>query len=242
MMHSIARTTIMRQVGWIFPLAAAIALSWNADLGAQGQTTSQFGTRGPAGQIGSNLTGSLVGQNTTFGSTLGGTGGQLFGGTQGGTLLGSSTSGFVGRSDNAGRFVGDQRVGQQSGAATGQRQFGNTGTGRTSQARLGNQASARGQGQAERHVIRPRQEIAFQYPGRDLSLLSGEVTVRFGRLVQSNASLQGVAIEITPQGAAVLTGAVADENSKKLAEILVRLEPGVRSVVNELTLAAAKQP
>ena len=237
----------MRQVGWIFSLAAAIALYWNADLGAQGQTTSQFGTRGPAGQIGSNLTGSIVGQGTTFGSTLGGTGGQPFGGTQGGTQLGgtqlgTSTTGFVGRSDNAGRFVGDQRVGQQSGAATGQRQFGNAGTGRTNQARFGNQAGARGQGQAARRVIRPRQEIAFQYPGRDISVLSGEVTERFGRLVRRNASLQGVAIEITPQGAAVLTGAVADEDSKKLAEILVRLEPGVRSVVNELTLAAAQHP
>ncbi len=228
----------MRQVGWIFSLAAVIAFSWNADLGVQGQTTSQFGTRGPASQIGSNLTGSMVGQGTTFGSTLGGVGGQLFGGMQ----LGTSTTGFVGRSDNVGRFVGDQRVGQQAGAATGQRQFGNARTGRTNQARFDNQARARSQGQAGRRVIRPRQEIAFQYPGRDISVLSGEVTGRFGRLVRRNASLQEVVIEITPQGAAVLTGVVADEDSKKLAEILVCLEPGVRSVVNELTLVADKQP
>ncbi len=227
----------MRQVGWLHSLAVAMLLILNSDLGAQQRTTSQFGTQGTAGQIGSNLTGSIVGQGTTFGSTVGGTGSQLFGGTQ----LGSSTTGFVGQSDNTGRFVGDQRIGQQSGAVSGQRQFGNAGPGRTNQSRSGNQAGIRGQGQAARRVIRPRQMIAFAYPGRDISVLSGEVTGRFVRMERSDISLQGVAIEITPQGTAVLTGVVADEGSKKLAELMVRLEPGVRSVVNKLTLVVAQQ-
>ncbi|MEO2049909.1 MAG: BON domain-containing protein [Pirellulales bacterium] len=232
----------MRHVCWKFSLAAAIALSCSANLVAQGQSSSQFGTQGPAGQIGSNLTGSMVGQGTTFGSSLGGTGGQLFGGSQGGTQLGTPTTEFVGRDDNANRFVGDQRVGQQTGAATSQPRFGNTGAGRTNQARFGNQSGPRGQGQAARRVIHPRQEIAFQYPERDKSALSGVVRGRFGQLVHRNASLQWVAIEITPQGAAVLTGIVSDENSKKLAEILVSLEPGVRKVVNKLTFTAVRQP
>ena len=217
----------MHRLGRIFTLAVASLLTCNGELYAQGGSTSQFGTQGPVGQIGSNLTGSIVGQGTTLGSpTLGGTGGgtgsQLFGGTQlGGTQLGNTTGQFVGRNDNAGGFVGDQRVGQQTGPTGNQRQFGNTGTGRANQSRFGNQARTRGQAQTQRAVIRPRQEIAFQFPDRDLSIIPREVTGRIGRIQQRNRSLQGIAIEINPEGIATLTGTVADEDAKKLAGILV---------------------
>ncbi|MCA9080559.1 MAG: BON domain-containing protein, partial [Planctomycetaceae bacterium] len=42
--------------------------------------------------------------------------------------------------------------------------------------------------------------------------------------------------EVNAEGQATLRGQVADEDQRKLAAAYVRLEPGVRSVVNELSV------
>ena len=44
------------------------------------------------------------------------------------------------------------------------------------------------------------------------------------------------------QRTATLRGAVASEYDRMLAEQLIRLEPGIRQVQNELTVAAAPAP
>ncbi len=46
--------------------------------------------------------------------------------------------------------------------------------------------------------------------------------------------LKGIDIQVTPEGVVVLSGQVESESAKRLAENLVRLEPGVRHVENHL--------
>ena len=50
--------------------------------------------------------------------------------------------------------------------------------------------------------------------------------------------ISGVEAAISDEGVATLTGRVATEDARKLAEIYSRQEPGVRSVVNELRVEA----
>jgi hypothetical protein len=242
----------------------------------QRQSQSRFGNQGPASQIGSNLTGSMVGQSTTFGNATGGLTGQPLsgnlGGAQYGTGLGATSFGttgfgtgglggmqagdsaFVGRDDTAGRFVGDQRVGQLTTPTADSRQFSNFGgnrgrgaaqagfqqnMGRFGAQQNGNRSRSGVTGEAPRRVIRPRQEIAFPYPQHEAATVSTRLSTRFGQISSRQAELQGVSVEINAQGAAILTGTVATDEAEKLAGILARLEPGVRSVANQLTVAGS---
>lgn len=237
---------------WAVPLAALCLLLVNVRL-AEGQTQSLFGSRGPAGQIGSNLTGSLVGRSSTQGigqgPGLGLTGqpltGSTFGmGTTGGLQSGTAGTqqGFVGRRDNAGRFVGNQLAGQQTLSSAG-RQGGLAGFGGTG--RFGNrgfQAGARGFGQqpgaaAERAPVRPRQRIAFSYPQRSGRSIQQSLATRLARISLRQPGLQGINVTMQEDGVAVLRGQVGSEEDRRLAAIMVRLEPGVRSVQNELSVA-----
>ena len=48
-------------------------------------------------------------------------------------------------------------------------------------------------------------------------------------------------LQINGDGIATLQGTVADEDQRKLVEAFVRLEPGVRSIVNDLSVASAAE-
>jgi hypothetical protein len=52
----------------------------------------------------------------------------------------------------------------------------------------------------------------------------------------SNPALRGVAFDMNSEGIVTLRGEVATVSARQLAANLVRLEPGVRKVVNELTV------
>lgn len=237
-----------REISW---LIAAVLCVAGGEI-ASAQTNSLFGTQGPVSQVGSDLRGSAVGTGTTFGTTsgtsVGLTGQTVSGGLTGSSGLGGTTqagtaSGFVGRNDNAGRFVGDQRVGQQS-------QQGGTGRGRQTTGNFGNRTGGGtgrafgdaqfggpgGANQRSRRVIRPRQEIAFAYPQRPNASISDSLNTHFTRISQRDPRLVSVTVVIDEQGAATLRGEVDSLQTSRLAAIMARLEPGVRSVENELTV------
>jgi hypothetical protein len=212
------------------------------------QSQSMFGNRGPASQIGSNLNGSIVGGTTTFGTQSGtgtiGLSGQPVG-ASGSTALGGATAGtqgaFVGRDDTAGRFVGDQRLGQQTTGRRGNtagRQLGNRGGGSTTGRAFGDTGQFGGQGgrNSSRRVIRPRQEIAFTYKRPAAEQINSSLNQRFTRFAARRPAMQGVTITIDQQGVATLSGQVTTAESRRLAALMVRLEPGVRSIDNQLTV------
>lgn len=82
---------------------------------------------------------------------------------------------------------------------------------------------------------RPQQRISFEYPKANLVRAQVELSQRFQRL----QTVSGAGTSITDEGVAVLTGTVANDDARKLAEALVRLEPGVRSVDNQLQVSPA---
>lgn len=246
-------------------LAGAFAVGLAADEPVRAQSNSLFGSRGPSGQIGSNLTGSRVGRSTTMGSGMGAggrgggglTGQPLTGGLGGGNVgagagmqtgqtgqAGTQQS-FVGRRNNAGRFVGDQRVGQQTTAgsayeqgATGRsRNFGNRAFGNRGMTRNGNQRGGRsGQGSESEIVVRPRYRVAFSHPEPAARSVQSSLQAQFERTSSRASGLQGVEIRVGSEGVAVLQGTVDSEADRRLAAMIARMEPGIRSVRNELTV------
>ena len=142
---------------------------------------------------------------------------------------------FVGRSDTAGTFVGNRMAGQQSIQATdigGAGQFG------------GSQFSGRGQGgfgqggfgtQSQR-VVRHSLRIAFDHPDVESAAIQTRLNTQFEQLRTSRPELQGVEIQIGSNQEVILRGQVQSEDDKKLAAMLARLEPGVRTVKNELAV------
>ena len=217
-------------------LAVAAVLCVGSIAPASAQTNSLFGNRGPASQIGSNANGAFVGQMGSLGSGL--TGQSAIG-----TQPGNSAGGLVGRNDNTNRFVGNERAGQQPGQNNSSRDFGNTGNRNRNRGAGGTgtpfgagQFAGRGQSQRARRIIRPRHEVAFSFPQRNLAAISTSLSSRFIKIGARQNGLQGLNVTVDQQGTAVLQGEVDSSKSKKLAAILARLEPGVRAVRNELTV------
>lgn len=262
---------------------SALLASFFAAQNAFAQTQSLFGNRGPAGQIGSNLSGSPAGGGSTmmgvqqgmgigmgFGmgmgmGNLGMTGqtpgaGQIgFGGfatPEAGAMAPGSAGtaqGFIGRADNAGRFIGDQRTGQQTAARAGapamqtaprfagQPQFG-TG-GQFGQTQFGQMqfGQNRGTGRAARLPMRPQGRIGFSYSERTAPAVEASLGTRFGQLASRRAELANVQATMDDNGTAVLRGRVDSEEARRLAEAMARLEPGVRAVQNELAVGAGDE-
>lgn len=82
---------------------------------------------------------------------------------------------------------------------------------------------------------RPQQRISFEYPKANLVRTQVELSQRFERL----KTVSGADTSISDEGVAVLTGTVVNDEARKLAEALARLEPGVRSVDNQLQVSPA---
>lgn len=161
-----------------------------------------------------------------------------------GTGSGSTGSGFVGRGDSEGRLVGRQQAGQQgnSRSANQPRNFNNRSA--TNFNNRSNSFNRFGRSTSRTGTFRPVQKIAFSYPRRATSTVSVSLKARFDDLSQlpNRAVLDGVSFDVDDAGMVTLRGTVDSERSRRLAMSFVRLEPGVRSVKNELTVNEADTP
>jgi hypothetical protein len=172
---------------------------------------SEFVGRGNTG-----FTGNRLSSNSTTGGTssvggMGGTGG----GATGRTGTTGSTFGRGGGSTNFAR----------SGQNFGQNNFGGNGFG---QGAFGNGSNV------NQRTVRPQPRIAFTHQPRNATQVQTAVS---GQL--SNAAALNVSnLNVTHDGAGQLTlrGSVASEDARRLAAAMARLEPGVRSVKNELVV------
>ena len=218
---------------------------------AEAQTNSLFGSAGPLSQTGttaqrSGLTtgrtsGSAFGQGIGgFGTPANSLGTSLGNVQQFGQLSNTIGQGFVGRSDNAGRFVGQQQAGQQS--TQTRRSF--RGVGTTGQPganspfgnnRFGQSGGAFG-GSSQQTILRPVHRIAFRYPQRATTAINTTLQMRFARLAARQPQFRGISVILQGDGEAVLRGTVFSAEDKRLAAHLVRLEPGVRRIRNEITV------
>lgn len=222
-----------------------------------GSRSGVSGLGGNIGGIGSMGTGLGTGIGTTG---LGTTGiGVPMVGMQTGTGTGT---GFVGRNFTAPGFVGVRQAGQtgqgfgRTGAGGfggggfnqfGGNQFGGMGFG---QNQFGGNRSQRGndrnqqfgsQNQTGQFNQQPqivvRSEIAFPYPEQAPAAVAGRLEGQLQRIASRRPEFGNLAFRLQPNGDVTLRGTVPDESSRRLAAALVRLEPGVRSVNNELSVA-----
>lgn len=182
---------------------------------------SQFGVQGATSPLGA--TGGSTGGASPFGATA--FGGNAFG-TSGG-IGGFGSSGLGGIGSLGGGFGGGLGGGGLGGVGSlgglGSRTRGATGTGANA-----NQRKVRA-------VVRPDfsnvPDAGAEAP-EPLAAFEGRMSrLPVGKRMQSvTASIQ--------DGQVTLTGTVATESDKKLAERLMMLEPGVRSVKNQLMVGS----
>jgi hypothetical protein len=190
--------------------------------------------------------------NSAFGATTG-TGAQGLG-------MGQNTMGALGgQQQGLGAGAAGQQqgmVGQRSTRLAGNAQAGQTTPGqmnqmnnrqgqnrnnarRTGQTANQNQAGA-GAGNQQQRSVRPQMVVNFDYPAHTPDNTETALTTRFSKLANK---VQFQAVEIEVNGTRViLRGEVASQQDIKLASILARLEPGVRTVQNELTVAPDPEP
>jgi len=89
--------------------------------------------------------------------------------------------------------------------------------------------------------IRPRHLIAFSYESRSPSEISRLLSSQLQNIAESNPEFAGITAAVGDDGQATLTGHVRSTATRKLAEAVARLEPGVRSVKSELTVRVPEQ-
>lgn len=208
-------------------------------VGGTQQQTSQFGAAGGAagGSAGGLGGGGAQGQGGGQGqfnpsSNFGQNGfGSNFG--SGGSI--ANESGFVGRNDNNSRFIGSGRQAQGGGNVQSFQtpQFGNRNAGGQGIGRGNNNFGQ----QRNLRVVRPQLRVAFSHPTLSTPQVRNKLDVQLTRLAERR-QLDGIAFELDDESNVTLRGEVPSEGARKLAEMMVRLEPGVRDVTNELSVAS----
>lgn len=156
---------------------------------------------------------------------------------------GNAGSGFVGQGNSSGRLVGAQQAGQSRNSRTTNQPRNFSQSNRNFSNRSANSNRFRGS-TSNRGSFRPVQKIAFSFPKRASSKVGTSLKARFTELAQLSsrtAALKGISLGVDDAGKVTLSGDVDSERAKRLASALVRLEPGVRSVTNDLTVVAASQ-
>ena len=192
----------------------------------QAQTQSLFG--------GSSSSQSRGNTGRTAGSTGSSTGLNLEAGT--GSVNTSFGTGFVGRSDNSGRFVGDERIGTQQGGATGQnRQFQNLNRQLQNSTRSGRRTTA-----STKTSFQPQLRVAIPIDSKRLATTRATTQTRIGKIIGQKPKYQDVHLAIDDQGQATIAGTVSSEADMRLIEQLVRLEPSISLIKNDLVVASTK--
>lgn len=230
------------------------------------QMMSQLNSMGMGGMSGGmgGMSGGLGGMSGGLGSMSGGAGGSMGGGSMGGMSGGGGVSGnnfggarvgsnfgansgmgmgaqgqgnFIGR--NANQFIGMNAMtgsNMQGGMNAGRQNF--LGGNRGGLNLDGQQNFNQNGGMQQQIPLRAQQRVAFEYPKVAHPAMQTQVETRFNKLTARHPHIQGVTFAADESGVVVLSGEVKSEAAAKLAEKLVRLEPGVKSVRSGLTFPA----
>ncbi len=102
------------------------------------------------------------------------------------------------------------------------------------------QFGSQGQTTGTPRSIRTTMSIGFSFPTATMAQTSGRISganeVSLSRYTVSYPELSGITVVMNSQGIAVLTGSTASTQSKRLAANLMRLQPGVRKVDNQVAV------
>ena len=148
-------------------------------------------------------------------------------------------TGLVGQSNQ--RFVGNAQAGQNQQGMNQNRAGQNRGAGNRRAAGQNPNQANQGQAQgnpAQGRAIRPQLQVAFSATRPTLQKSAGVLSTRFETL-SSRAGFEGITVQ-TEGNNVILRGQVDSASTSRLAAALARMEPGVRSVKNELTVKSGK--
>ncbi|HUQ69916.1 MAG TPA: BON domain-containing protein [Planctomycetaceae bacterium] len=241
--------------------AGLVALSgWAMSSDAWAQTRGTTGQNGQGGQGSTASSGSSMFGGSTGTSGLGtaGVGTGQGGAGQGGlgqqgtgqnrnNAMGAQqgqNNGFLGVNNNPNNFLGRNAQGQtnlngQTGNTGRNNRAGQRGGNRQLDSNLqnmlnGGQQGGGGQTQ-QQPAVRPRQKVAFEYPQPKLEAVIATTQTRLTKLAVRYPHLSDVQLSQESDGTVVLRGSAPSENDARVAENMLRFEPGVRKIRNELT-------
>lgn len=140
--------------------------------------------------------------------------------------------GFVGANET-GTFigVGETTTGQQQGFQSNRQSLsglGDRGNGPNSQSQG---RSTTGRSRVER--LQPVTRIAFDYDPVPATEVQATIETR---LLDTQFDVAGMGISLDDQGVLTLTGVAATEDASRMAEIYLRMEPGVRRIDNQIVV------
>ena len=251
-MKKLLLTCVLITAACLAPTVASAQNRSNTGTGNTGSSgfgstgSSAFGSTSASGLGGSSPFGSTGGSGSTgFGAQNGqGANGQTGFGGQNQLGANGNNGGILGRNINQnqgilGRNVQNQGAGGNTGQGGGRGGGGNRGNnGNNSQ----NGGGGNGANANQTPLVRPRLEVAFDYPQPKTSAIQTKLETRLTNLSLKTPGLKSVRVAVEDKGEVVLRGEVGSAAESKLAEISLRIEPGVRTVRNELTFPAAAPP
>lgn len=156
----------------------------------------------------------------------------------GGSFVGRSNQGFVGGGTGSQSSTDGERSNTARGAEPARRLVRPATDGQAEASSAGGRRGTDG-GRGRPTKIVPRQRIAFPFVPRDATAISAELEKQLANLAARNADFAQVRVSVDAAGRVELRGQVPSENTRKLAALLIRLEPGVRAVHNELSVKSS---
>ena len=197
---------------------------------ARAQTNANTGTgQNPTG--GSSTGGSSTGQGGVTGSGLSGT--SSFAGVVPGesTATSNATDTFIGSTATTGFVGGASQANTQQGT---NRQF------QAIQNNQSQQSTSQQSGTARE--VRTTLRVGFTFPTASQAQVSGRLAnaniASLRRFSPIRPELAGIEVALNSNGTAVLTGSALNVETRRLAANLMRLQPGIRKVDNQIVVRA----
>ena len=202
---------------------------------ARAQTNANTGTgQNPTGGSstgGSSTGGSSTGQGGVTGSGLSGT--SSFAGVVPGesTATSNATDTFIGSTATTGFVGGASQANTQQGT---NRQF------QAIQNNQSQQSTSQQSGTARE--VRTTLRVGFTFPTASQAHVSGRLAnaniASLRRFSPIRPELAGIEVALNSNGTAVLTGSALNVETRRLAANLMRLQPGIRKVDNQIVVRA----
>jgi len=225
--------------------AVVVILAGSSEVSAQAQ--SLYNKQGPI----SSQTNSLLPQTSSRsrgGTGAGGSGSTTYGGQTAAAYSGAAalqrgnfagledSQSFVGVDPNASQANGNNRNRNTTRSRNSNRGNANRGQGGR------NQNYQRGnQGSKNRRAIRPQQRVNFAFPARPKSEVVTALRSQFTAHAERYPTLANITV-LEQDGRIELFGEVDSPEKSRLAAMIVRMEPGVKQVVNHLTVQSPPGP
>lgn len=195
---------------------------------------SLFSQRASASQAQSpsaSTKGSLFSSNIGFPRSANATSAQ----GQGGSFIGRSNRGFVGAPASSPSSSPSGDLGDANRRSSNSRSAGNTDA-QTETPFSAEQQRETGTRSRRTRII-PRHRIAFDFPAKQATAITDQLTMQLANLSERYPNFAHIKVLVESNGLVKLLGEVPTDSTRKLAAIIVGLEPGVRSVQNELKVA-----